>query len=83
MAVREVMQVYLCPRCLLAGEDPGACQRCGGERLACLPGNLGDPVRRPLIDVQGRVQTRAPQWWLHHSVRRLEELRERAQTPRV
>jgi len=73
MEQRELTQVYLCPRCLLAGDVPGACPRCGGERLSCRLGNPDDPSRRPLIDAQGRVRTRAPLWWLRYSVARLTE----------
>jgi hypothetical protein len=57
-------QVYLCPRCLLAGDAAGPCPRCGQERLTCRPGDPDDPCRRPWIDAHGRVRTRAPLWWL-------------------
>jgi hypothetical protein len=73
MDQRELTQVFLCPRCLLAGDTPGPCQRCGGERLSCRPGGADDPCRRPLIDAQGRVRTRAPLWWLRQSVSPLTE----------
>jgi len=74
MEQRELTQVYLCPCCLLAGDVPGACPQCGGGRLFCRPGPPDDPSRRPLIDAQGRVRTRAPLWWLRYSVARLTEV---------
>ncbi len=64
MSETEPVQLYLCPRCLLPGETPEPCPRCGGERLTCRPGDLEDPCRRPLIDSAGQVRTRAPLWWL-------------------
>jgi hypothetical protein len=27
---------------------------------------MDDPCRRPIIDAQGNVRTRAPLWWLRH-----------------
>jgi hypothetical protein len=65
------VQLYLCPRCLLPGESPGPCPRCGGPRLTCRPGDPDDPCRRPLIDPQGQVRTRAPLWWLQQTMRPL------------
>jgi len=76
MAEREV-RFSLCPRCLLPGEEPGACPQCGTQRLTCRPGDPDDPCRRPLIDAAGRVQTRAPLWWLRFTVGRLTEYLER------
>jgi hypothetical protein len=63
-----VVQVYLCSNCLLAGDSPGPCPRCGRLRLTCRPGDADDPCRRPLIDSAGAVRTRAPLWWLTQSV---------------
>lgn len=60
--------VYLCARCLLAGDAPGPCPRCGQERLTCRPGDPDDPCRKPLIDSAGEVRTRAPLWWLKNTV---------------
>lgn len=56
--------IYLCPRCLTPGDAPGPCPECGAERLGCRPGDADDPCRRPLMDANGRVLTRAPLWWL-------------------
>ncbi|HSB90704.1 MAG TPA: hypothetical protein VLD63_11835 [Anaerolineales bacterium] len=60
--------LYLCARCLLPGDAPGPCPRCGRERLTCRPGDPDDPCRRPVIDAAGKVRTRAPLWWLKESV---------------
>ncbi len=65
---RDLAQVYLCPRCLSAEASPGLCPRCGEERLACRPGDPEDPCRRPIMDAEGRVRTRAPLWWLRASL---------------
>lgn len=73
MDAAPIEQVYLCPRCMLAGDSPEPCPRCGGERLTCRPGDPDDPCRRPLIDSNGRVRTRAPLWWLRLTVRDLAD----------
>ncbi|MEW6567600.1 MAG: hypothetical protein AB1449_05425 [Chloroflexota bacterium] len=64
-------QLYLCPRCLLPGDQPGPCPRCGQERLTCRPGDPDDSCRRPRVDAAGQIRTRAPLWWLRHTVARL------------
>lgn len=64
----ETVALYLCGRCLLAGDEPGPCPRCGRQRLTCRPGDADDPCRRPLIDAAGVVRTRAPLWWLTQTV---------------
>jgi hypothetical protein len=66
----DVVEFYLCPRCLTPGDSSGFCSVCGTERLHCCPGESDDPCRRPLID-SGMVRTRAPLWWLQHSVTRI------------
>ena len=68
VAIGDSVQVYLCARCLLAGDSPGPCGRCGRPRLTCRPGDPDDPCRRPLMDADGLVRTRAPMWWLMQSV---------------
>jgi len=60
--------VYLCPRCLLAGDAPGPCPRCGQTRPACRAGEPDDVSRRPWIDSHGQVRTRAPLWWLKQTL---------------
>ena len=78
MGEEDVVQVYLCPRCLTPAAEPGPCPNDGVERVGCRPGALDDPCRRPLMDVEGRVRTRAPLWWLRHTVARLTEYVERS-----
>lgn len=65
--------IYLCPRCLTPADEPGECGVCGETRLSCRVGEADDECRRPLIDAEGRVRTRAPLWWLEHSVGPLVE----------
>ena len=47
------------------------CPTCGDPLLTCRPGDPDDPCRKPLMDAQGRIRTRAPLWWLRHSVKEL------------
>ncbi|HEY48111.1 MAG TPA: hypothetical protein G4O14_15190 [Anaerolineae bacterium] len=69
----DVVEFYLCPGCLTPGDSPGSCPECGTERLYCCPGKPDNPCRRPLID-SGMVRTRAPLWWLQHSVTQITKL---------
>jgi hypothetical protein len=68
MSAEEAEQIYLCPRCLQAYNSAGRCLKDGSELFTCRLGDPDDPCRRPLIDAKGRVVTRAPIWWLQHSV---------------
>lgn len=63
--------VYVCSRDLIIQTEPGKCPECGRVLIECRPGPMDDPSRRPLIDAQGRVRTRAPLWWLRKTVTRL------------
>ncbi len=71
MGPLEGSTLYVCPRCLESRTVAGACPRCGVQRVRCHPGDPDDPCRRPLMDAQGKVLTRAPLWWLRHTVSRL------------
>jgi hypothetical protein len=73
MGVGEVTVVYLCPRCLSAEARAGVCPNCGLERIGCRPGAGDDPCRKPLIDSAGQVRSRAPLWWLKHTVSQLAQ----------
>jgi hypothetical protein len=64
-------EIYLCPNCLTPGGEPGACPECGHTRVGCRPGDPDDPCRRPLMDANGKLRTRAPLWWLQYTVRDL------------
>jgi len=68
---QRIGQVYLCPRCLQGQEQAGDCPRCGEPLLTCRPGDADDPCRKPIMDRHGRVRSRAPLWWLRHSVEEL------------
>jgi hypothetical protein len=59
--------VYLCPNCFSADPGPGLCPACDRERVACDPGDPDNPCRRPPMDADGRLQSRAPLWWLVRS----------------
>lgn len=71
MAMIDTTVVHICPRCLNCEEGQGPCRVCGTEVLACEAGSTEDRIRRPLIDNQGRVRTRAPRWWLRKRVGKL------------
>jgi hypothetical protein len=60
--------MFMCRRCLLADESATPCPQCGRERPLVRPGEAADPVRRPMIDREGNVRTRAPLWWLRETV---------------
>jgi hypothetical protein len=64
-------KLYLCVNCLIPAEEAGVCEQCGGERILCRPGDSSDPCRRPLMDADGRIRSRAPIWWLKQRVGRL------------
>ncbi|MGD8813833.1 MAG: hypothetical protein PVI78_05095 [Anaerolineales bacterium] len=62
------VKIYICSRCLTAEGEPGACQQCGLQLIACQPGAKDDPQRRPLMDDQGNLRSHAPIWWLKHTM---------------
>jgi hypothetical protein len=68
MAYEVVTVFYMCPRCMEAADEPTPCPRCGGERVACRPGEADDPRRRPLMSSTGEVRSHAPLWWLRRMV---------------
>jgi hypothetical protein len=63
--------VYLCPKCLTGQEEEGLCPIDGTELVECRPGSQEDPQRRPMMDDDGHVVTRAPKWWLRFTVKDL------------
>jgi hypothetical protein len=69
--VSEEIVIYVCVRCTASAGEPGKCEYCGGEKVACHPGNDADPIRRPLLDSDGNVVTRAPIWWLRQTIPQL------------
>jgi hypothetical protein len=60
--------MFMCRHCLLADERETPCPRCGRLRVRCEPGEPGSPECRPLIDAAGQVRTRAPRWWIRHTM---------------
>lgn len=68
MGFQEVERIYLCPGCLSPAESSGPCENCGTSVIECRPGDADDPCRRPLMNSQGAVLTRAPVWWLQYRV---------------
>jgi hypothetical protein len=65
--------VYVCPNCFTMDQESGPCPTCGRERIECDPGDPDNPSRKPLMDAQGQLQSRAPLWWLAQSVPHLRE----------
>jgi hypothetical protein len=63
--------VFLCPKCLIGQEAGGNCPYDGTELIECRPGSKEDPQRRPIMQTDGRVLTRAPKWWLKFTVSNL------------
>lgn len=74
----EPTLLYVCPDCFLADVSPGTCPACGHTRVECNPGDANNPCRKPPMDAQGRLRSRAPLWWLVRSAPYLrEEIRRR------
>ena len=53
---------YICPVCFKVCEDEQECHE--HQMICCDPGTPGNERRRPMMDASGRVQTRAPRWFL-------------------
>ena len=60
----EPSMIYICRQCFLADTVPGACPNCRQPRVECDPGDPDNPCRRPPMDAQGRILSRAPLWWV-------------------
>jgi hypothetical protein len=60
----EMTELYVCPRCFSTDTAPGPCPRCGLARRYCWLGDTGDVRRRPPMDTQGHILSRAPLWWV-------------------
>lgn len=78
MSDQAADKVYVCSRHLIIQAEPGDCPKCGRTLIECTPGSEDDPNRKPLIDQEGRVLTRAPIWWLRKTVTRLVDYIDRA-----
>jgi hypothetical protein len=60
----DLTDLYLCERCFSAALAPGPCPRCNQPRRHCELGAGDNPCRRPPTDAEGRLLSRAPQWWV-------------------
>ena len=69
----EITIVYVCPNCFSADTAPGDCPDCGRARLEFDPGAPNHPGRKPPMDAEGRVLSRAPLWWLARTAPYLRE----------
>ena len=69
----EAVILYVCPNCFSADEAPCDCPDCGHTRVECDPGDPDNPCRKPPMDAEGRLLSRAPLWWLARSVPYLRE----------
>lgn len=59
--------LYVCGNCFSVDEAPGKCPNCQRERIKCDLGDPDNPCRRPPMDAEGHLRSRAPLWWLVHS----------------
>lgn len=60
-------RLYLCPNCfnaLQAEAMAEPCEVCGHSLIECRPGDTDDPCRKPMMDDDGDLVTRAPMWWV-------------------
>ncbi len=69
MALDETEQ-YVCERCFSTDTAPGPCPRCGLPRRRCELGGPGDACRRPPMDTEGHILSRAPMWWVQRALSR-------------
>lgn len=65
--------IYICEHCFSADTAPGICPNCRQPRVECDPHDPDNPCRKPPIDAQGRILSRAPLWWLMRSAPYLRE----------
>jgi hypothetical protein len=64
MMALDITEQYVCERCFSTDTAPGPCPRCGLMRRYCSLGEPGDAHRRPPMDAQGHILSRAPLWWV-------------------
>ncbi len=62
---------YLCPTCFEASEIDSECHR--HRMIACDAGDWDDERRKPIIDDDGHLRSRAPRWFLE-AVGRVQNL---------
>jgi hypothetical protein len=61
----ELTDLYLCERCFSAADTPGPARAAVSRGAIFQVGAVDDPCRRPPTDAEGRLLSRAPQWWVH------------------
>ena len=69
----DITEQYVCERCFSTDTAPGLCPRCGLLRRHCHLGDPDDACRRPPMDADGHILSRAPMWWVTHSAPYLRE----------
>jgi hypothetical protein len=55
---------YMCAACFRTSDEAENCHN--RPMLHCDTGCWGDECRKPPVTADGRLLTRAPQWWLQH-----------------
>ena len=60
----EDFTLYVCRTCFSVAQTPGPCPLDHGPRLRCDPGEPGNNCRKPPMDAEGRLLSRAPLWWV-------------------
>jgi hypothetical protein len=58
----KTYRFFLCPVCFNASVDGRECH--DHQMICCRAGGPDDERRKPLMDAAGRVQSRAPRWYL-------------------
>ncbi|MBI2935717.1 MAG: hypothetical protein HYY31_02750 [Chloroflexi bacterium] len=66
--MREPAVIYICRYCFNVAEVAGRCHDL--PMVRCQPPPPGDELSKPLVTPDGRILTRAPQWWLQALSRR-------------
>jgi hypothetical protein len=60
----DITLLYICPHCFSADSAPGHCPHCGQPRVECDARDPDNPCRKPPMDAEGRLLSRAPLWWV-------------------
>ena len=53
---------YICPICFQVCETEMECHQ--HQMVACRTGDVGDARRKPVLDIHGRLVSRAPRWYM-------------------
>jgi hypothetical protein len=60
----DVTDDDVCGRCFSVDTAAGPGPRCGQPRRRCNLCQPDNPCRRPPMDSDGRIKSRAPLWWV-------------------